>query len=172
MFFHLSLTSNWWLYRLSVKELFTESCQPDVSSGKTGTVIGINEISPILPTFSSNLDKSGTGYVHKNIFISCGLCEKWWCIEYHALPCFPHQWEVYIVFLDDFVEWWAVKVCCHTSCWLIVSIVCADHTQEASEMFLIPQESGCKCTSILHYPFKSNVKNLTKCIFHIFCPCL
>lgn len=140
---HLSVTSNQWLYCLAVRELFTESCQPDVSFGKIGTVKGINEISPVFPTFSSNLDKVGTVYIHKNVFIYCGFCEKWWCSENHALPCFSHNWEVYIDFIDDFVEWRAVKVCCYTSCWLTLSVVCADHTQEALEMFLIAQESGC-----------------------------
>jgi hypothetical protein len=100
------------------------------------------------------------------------LCKKWWCSEYRAVPCFPHQWEVYINFLDHFVERRAVKVCCCTSCWLIVCVECADHTHETSEMFLIAHGNGCKYTSILHYPFQSDVKNVTKCIFHIFCPCL
>jgi hypothetical protein len=133
---------------------------------------GINEISPVFPKFSPNLDKFGTVYIHKNIFIYCGFCEKWWCSENHTLPCFPHQWEMYIDFLDDFVEWKTAKLCCYTSCWLTLSVVCADHTQEASEMFLITQENDCKHTYILHYPFQSNVKNLTKCVFHIFCPYL
>lgn len=169
---HLSVASNRWLYCLSVKELFTKSCQPDVSFGKIGTVKGINEMSPIFPTFLFNLDKFGTRYIHKNTFIYCGFCEKWWCSENHALSCFLHQLKVCIDFLDDCVEWRAVKVCCYTSCWLTMFVMCADHAQEASEMFLIAQENGCKYTYILYYPFQPDVKNLTKCVFHIFCPCL
>jgi hypothetical protein len=79
-------------------------------------VKGINEISPVFPTFSPSLDKFVQYISIKMYTFIMGFVKSGGAVKNHALPCFPHQWEVYIDFLDDFVEWKAVKVCCYTSC--------------------------------------------------------
>jgi len=79
-------------------------------------VKGINEISPVFPTFSPSLDKFVQYISIKMYTFIVGFVKSGGAVKNHALPCFSDQWEVYIDFLDDFVEWKAVKVCCYTSC--------------------------------------------------------